>query len=161
MRIIIFCMTILFSLNACAMGNRPFSGPHTVYENLTNKPIKPIKVQFESFTPSLQEIWLGPGQSIYSTNYIISKDDIYGDIVVGWKNAEGKEYTKRFKLTEQDLPREYIDSKKLDDFIVLEFTQNDVKYYTSAAPDCWERGKKSSAIMNEIRYQIDKASRGQ
>ncbi len=130
-----------------------FFGPAARYENLSDQPIRQIKVTLGKLDLRGKEMGLSPGQEAIESYSINNKEDIYGTIVVYWQNADAKELIKRFKLTEQDLPREYINSKKLDDFIVLEFTQNDVKYYTSAAPDYWERGKKSAKIRSQIRLR--------
>ncbi len=127
-----------------------FLGPAARYENLSDQPIRQIKVTLGKLDLRGKEMGLSPGQEAIDNYSINNKEDIYGTIVVYWQNADGKELTKQFELTEKSLPRNRLNS---NEYIVFEFTQDNVEYYTSAAPDYWERGKKSAKIRSQIRLR--------
>ena len=157
MKILIFFIVALSSLSVNAMSSRPFFGPSVRYENLSNKPLSNVQAKIGKKTSI--ETNLSPGQGFVATNYIMNKNDMYGDAIVRWTNNEGEEFSKEFIFTEHDLPKKYILEEDLSDSIVFEFTQDDVQYYTGAAPDYWERGKKSAAMRSKIRLEIDKKKR--
>jgi hypothetical protein len=164
MKISVFFVIILVAVNACAMGWNYVSGASPNYSNLTNKPIYNIKVKSGNINLHSTS-FLSGGNELSASNFIKNKNDMYGDVVVSWKNAADKEFTRTFKFTKEDDKNAYIIKKlsngetkqfNVGSSLVFEFTQDNVEYYTSAIPDFWERGKKAAKIMSKIRREIDK-----
>jgi hypothetical protein len=164
MKSFLFLASILIILSACSIGWNYVSAASPEYENLSDQPIYNIKVTSGKINligwPALS-----PGGSAYVSNFIKNKNDMYGNVTVSWRNASGKEFTRTFKFTKEDDKDAYITTNwkgenvkpsNVGSSLVFEFTQDNVEYYTSAAPDYWERGKRAANITSDIEYKIDK-----
>jgi hypothetical protein len=164
MRTLFLLTSILIALSACSIFWGYVSAASPKYSNLSDKPIYNIKVTSGKINligwPTL---W--PGITVHVSNDIKNKNDMYGDVIVSWRNASGKEFTRTFKFTKEDDKDAYITKdwkgedvkpRNVGSSLAFEFTQDHVEYYTSAASDYWERGKRAANITSDIIYNIDK-----
>jgi hypothetical protein len=155
MRTLFVLTSILIALSACSIFWGYVSAASPRYDNLSDQPIYNIKVTSGKINLiGWPTVWPGVGVSV--SNTIKNKNDMYGDVVVSWRNASGKEFTRTFNFTKEDDKDIYYKGDRVGKFMVFEFTQDHVEYYTSAAPDYWERGKQAARIKSDIKYKIDK-----
>jgi hypothetical protein len=81
MKALAFLITILFALNACAMGNGYIRGPLPSYKNLSDKPIYDIKIKSGNINLHRLSV-LSEGNEFSASNDIKNKNDMYGDVIV-------------------------------------------------------------------------------
>ena len=135
-------------------GCAPKLSPGISYHNLSPESIVNITCTWNgSWVKSVPELW--PGQGASTNIWIKKRSDYFGEVVLKWQNAVGRNFVEKINVTEKDFPLLQRDFKDVYGFSIF-FTQEGIDYYVEMMGEPTEEDYRRAALRKKYRSEYIK-----